>query len=100
MSIKVEGYSRKAILAAVVRHPEVAAALDIWYRRTRRASWLNLTDLRETFRSADVVGDFTVFNIKGNQYRLILGLTTHFRRWVYIRHFLTHDEYSKGAWKG
>ena len=44
------------------------------------------------------VGDFIVFNIGGNKYRLITAI--HFnRRKVYIRHVLTHQEYDRGAWK-
>ena len=36
-----------------------------------KASWQNLAEVRESFRHADPVGDCTVFNIKGNDYRLI-----------------------------
>jgi mRNA interferase HigB len=46
----------------------------------------------------DQVGDFTVFNIGGNKYRLIASV--HFNRdKIYIRHVLTHLEYDKGGWK-
>jgi mRNA interferase HigB len=44
------------------------------------------------------VGEFVVFNIGGNKYRLIAAV--HFnRRKVYVRHVLTHAEYDKGKWK-
>jgi len=57
-----------------------------------------LSDVRQTFCHADLVGDKTVFNIKGNDYRLItvirydLGI-------IYIKDLLTHAEYDKGKWK-
>jgi hypothetical protein len=48
--------------------------------------------------TADKVGDFIVFNVGGNKYRLITAI--HFnRRKFYIRNVLTHQEYNRGAWK-
>jgi mRNA interferase HigB len=44
------------------------------------------------------VGKFTVFNIKGNAYRLITEINYHTGT-IFLRHVLTHAEYSKGAWK-
>lgn len=50
------------------------------------------------YRSADAVGRWTVFNIRGNTYRLIV--TIHYNRQkIYIRHVLTHAEYDRGDWK-
>jgi len=46
----------------------------------------------------DKVGDLTIFNIGGKNYRLIASI--YFNRGkVYVRHVLTHAEYDKGAWK-
>jgi mRNA interferase HigB len=39
-----------------------------------------------------------IFNIKGNHYRLIVRMAFAYRR-VYIKEFLTHAQYTKGAWK-
>jgi len=45
-----------------------------------------------------IVGQWTVFNIGGNKYRLIAVI--HFnRRKVYVRQVLTHQEYDKSDWK-
>jgi len=57
-----------------------------------------LADVRRLFPSADAVGRFTVFNIKGTSYRLIAEINYQFGR-LYVRHVLTHAEYDKGAWK-
>jgi mRNA interferase HigB len=63
-----------------------------------RESFSNFASLRSVFPSVDQVGDFTVFNIGGNKYRLIASV--HFNRdKIYIRHVLTHLEYDKGGWK-
>jgi mRNA interferase HigB len=61
-------------------------------------SFDNFLALRQVFPSADLVGEFIIFNISGNKYRLITSI--HFNRnKVYIRHVLTHPEYDKGSWK-
>ncbi len=69
-----------------------------WYRVAKKAEWKNLTDVRRVFPSADVVEGFTVFNIKGNAYRLITEINYQTGR-IFLRHVLTHAEYSKGGWR-
>jgi mRNA interferase HigB len=86
--------SRKQLKEAAVRHPDVEAALDVWFRITKRSLWQNLIDVRKTFAHADAVEKWTVFNIKGNKYRLITEINYRFRR-IYIRHVLTHAEYDR-----
>ncbi len=72
--------------------------LDVWYRVAKRATWKSLADVRRTFPAADAVGKFTVFNIKGNSYRLIVEINYRTGR-IFIRHVLTHVAYSRGDWK-
>ena len=77
----------------------VKAALDAWYREVRRAEWSNSADLKRDFGAASIVGsDRAVFNIKGNAYRLITEINYQSRR-IFLRHVLTHADYSKGGWK-
>jgi mRNA interferase HigB len=57
-----------------------------------------LTEVRKTFASADAVGKWTVFNIKGNEFRLIAEINYRSRR-LYVRHVLTHAEYDREKWK-
>ena len=90
--------SRKKLKEATARHGELAGPLDAWFRIVKKAEWKNLTDVRNTFSSADAVGKWTVFNIKGNRYRLIAEINYAFGR-IYVRHVLTHAEYDRGGWK-
>ena len=90
--------SRKKLKQAALRHPELEPALDVWFRIAKRALWQNLSDVRETFATADGVEKWTIFNIKGNKYRLITEINYRFHR-VYIRHVLTHAEYIREKWK-
>jgi len=69
-----------------------------WYRITRRADWGSLTEVRADFVHADIVGRRTVFNIHGNDYRLIARVNYKTKR-VFILGILTHVKYSKGEWK-
>jgi len=86
--------SRKAIREFAGKHPDAAAPLDNWYRITRRAQWNNLAEVRQDFRSADVVGRRTVFNIHGNDYRLVARINYKWRR-VYVLKIMTHAAYAR-----
>jgi mRNA interferase HigB len=90
--------SRKKLQRAALRHPELESALAAWFRIAKKAYWQDFEDVKLTFAAADAVGKWTVFNIKGNRYRLITELNYRFRR-VYIRHVRTHSEYDRGKWK-
>jgi mRNA interferase HigB len=90
--------SRKKLLEAAEKHADLGAPLDVWYRIAKKAAWKNLMEVRRELPTADAVEEFTVFNIKGNAYRLITEINYRTGR-VFLRHVLTHPEYSKGAWK-
>ena len=90
--------SRKKLKEAAARHGDLEGPMEAWFRIAMKAQWKNLTDVRKTFSSADAVGKWTIFNIKGNQYRLIAEINYVFSR-IYIRHALTHAEYDRGGWE-
>jgi mRNA interferase HigB len=90
--------SRKRLKEAAPKHPELETALDAWFRIARKAFWQSLTDVRKTFGNADSVEKWTVFNVKGNRYRLITEINYKFQR-LYVRHVLTHAEYDQEKWK-
>ena len=90
--------SKPAILKFADKHPPALVPLLNWYRIAKRADWGSLVEVRNDFAHADVVGRRTVFNIHGNDYRLIARVNYSTRR-VFILQILTHVEYSKGDWK-
>jgi mRNA interferase HigB len=90
--------SRKRLLEAAEEHGDLGVAPDVWYRMARKARWKNLMEVRQQLPSADAVGKFTVFNVKGNAYRLITEINYQSGR-IFIRDVLTHADYSKGGWK-
>jgi mRNA interferase HigB len=79
-------------------HADAKKNLLTWAKTIRIATWQNLVELREAFPSADLVSNFTVFNIGGNKYRLIVYIDYE-DQIIFIRHILTHAEYDKDDWK-
>ena len=90
--------SRKALRRFWEKHPDAETPLETWFRITKHARWSSLAEVRRDFPHADLAGICTVFNIKGNSYRLIAKIYFSHRK-VYVRHLLTHAEYDKGGWK-
>ncbi|HTW32014.1 MAG TPA: type II toxin-antitoxin system HigB family toxin [Candidatus Sulfotelmatobacter sp.] len=89
--------SRKKLKEAVFRHAELESPLEAWFRIAKKAMW-TLSEVRGGFSTADAVGKWTVFNIKGNRYRLITEINYSSGR-IFVRHVLTHSEYDRGGWK-
>jgi mRNA interferase HigB len=90
--------SRKALRDFSNKHLDAETPLDDWYRTAKRANWISIMEVRKTYPHTDGVGDFTVFNIGGNKYRLATYINYRSRR-IYIRHVMTHEEYSREDWK-
>lgn len=90
--------SYKAIREFIVTRPDTGAALDNWYAVAGRCKWKSFAEVRQVFGSADWVSPYVVFNIAGNKFRLIAEI--NFRsQTLFIRHILTHHEYTEGKWK-
>jgi mRNA interferase HigB len=90
--------SRKALREFADAHSDAETPLDDWYRTVKRLRWISLVDVRKTYPHADSIGEFTVFNISGNKYRLATYINYRTGK-VYIRHVMTHAEYSREDWK-
>ena len=79
-------------------HRDAEKPLQAWYQLTEDADWESLVDVRETFPTADLVGRLTVFNIKGNSYRLVVRIEYEFH-FVFVRWFGTHADYDRNTWQ-
>ncbi len=85
------------------KHRQARKPLEKWIQVVEQAKWDNGSNVKSTFRSADLVkmetGNFVVFNVGGNKHRLIT--TVNFKgQIVIVDVVLTHPEYNKGKWKG
>ena len=79
-------------------HADIIEALDNWSKVASKANWATLIEVQTVFPKAEAVGDFTIFNIKGNHYRLIVSIDYE-GQLIYIKYILTHAEYDKEKWK-
>ena len=87
--------TKAAIREYSLNHASAKEALNEWYVRAKAADWGSLADIKEDFGSVDYVGnDKYVFNIKGNNYRLIVRIIFDIYT-IYIRFIGTHAEYNK-----
>lgn len=85
----------KRIQEFSLKHADAETPLNVWYHTTSAKAWGNLSDIRQTFNSVDYVGNNRyVFNIKGNDYRLVAIISFNAQK-VYIRFIGTHAEYDK-----
>jgi mRNA interferase HigB len=83
---------------AAAKYSDVAIQIEDWNEIVKIVTWQNLTEVQQTYSSAEAVGNFTVFNIKGNRYRLIVSIN-YLRQIIYFKYFLIHAEYDKDNWK-
>ncbi|MGF1676268.1 MAG: type II toxin-antitoxin system HigB family toxin [Rivularia sp. (in: cyanobacteria)] len=90
--------SRRILREFCETHADSCDALYDWYRVATKAEWKNLLEVQAIYPKAEAVGNFTVFNIKGNNYRLIVDIVYEAQR-IYIKYILTHAEYDKDKWK-
>lgn len=85
--------AKKTLRGFWERHPDAEEPLLAWYREVEHADWATPAQLKERYRSASIVGDQrVVFNIKGNDYRLVVKINYPYRV-VYVRFVGTHAEY-------
>jgi len=90
--------AKPPLVAFWTHHPDAENALNTWYRTMQKNIFTDFNHLRATFPSADQVGEFTVFNVGGNKYRVITKVY-YAQGVVLIRNVLTHAEYDRNNWK-
>lgn len=90
--------SRRKIREFVALHPNSESSLSAWYKIAEKAKWQNIVEVRQDYPHADLVGRFVVFNIAGNNVRLIAEIRYQSKS-ILIKHILTHAEYDRGRWK-
>ena len=71
------------------------SALDAWFHEALRASWQSPADVLKAYANASIVGpDRVVFNIKGNDYRLVVAIN-YLHQIVFIKWLGTHADYDR-----
>jgi mRNA interferase HigB len=73
--------------------PALKAALDAWFEEVHRARWRSTADIKRLYATASVVSaERIVFNIKGNNYRLVVAADFE-KHIVWIKWIGTHGDY-------
>jgi mRNA interferase HigB len=73
----------------------VKSALDAWFHEVFCADWKSPADVLKAYANASIVGpDTVVFNIKGNDYRLVVAFNYR-HQIVFIKWIGTHKDYDK-----
>ncbi|MGB9104917.1 MAG: type II toxin-antitoxin system HigB family toxin [Terriglobales bacterium] len=90
--------SKSAWRSVLTADPSLARPIADWHKVATHAAWRSLADVRKVYPHADYVEPYTVFNIKGGAYRLIVKIEY---RWqlIFVKHLLTHAAYDRGGWK-
>jgi mRNA interferase HigB len=75
--------------------PDPEESLLAWYREVEKEDWDTPAKVKAKYGNASIVGDNrVVFNIKGNDYRLVVKINYEYRV-VYVRFVGTHAKYDK-----
>ena len=84
-----------ASLSGRREQPAVNSALQAWFHEATHADWASSADLKKSYANASILGaERVVFNIKGNDYRLVTAIDYR-RRIVFIKWLGTHGAYDK-----
>lgn len=79
----------------VARYKPTAESIKAWVYEVRYSIWDNANELKSKYRNASILSfNRVVFNIKGNDYRLIVDIEYKLKI-VFIVWFGTHAEYDK-----
>lgn len=74
-------------------HPNAEQHLKAWVDEVKRAIWTQPADIKAKYRNASILKNRrVVFNIKGNDYRLVVAVAYRFGA-VYIKFIGTHAQY-------
>jgi mRNA interferase HigB len=75
--------------------PALRAALDAWFDEARRAQWASAAEVKRLYRTASIVtAERVVFNIKGNDYRLIAAIDYQ-KGIIWIKWVGAHKDYDR-----
>lgn len=77
------------------KHSTSEQYLKTWYETVKAAKWFSPIDVKNTYARASILsGNRVVFNIKGNDFRLVVKFNYE-RQWAFIRFVGTHAAYDK-----
>lgn len=83
------------LIAFYTKHADAEGPLKAWIAHVRNATWQSPNDVKADFASASILGsNRVVFNIKGNDYRLIVAIS-YVAQIVLVKFVGAHAEYDR-----
>ena len=93
---EVRIFNRSTLQDFWKRYPDAEQTLRAWHHEVENASWEGPAEIRQLYGTADfVANNRVVFDIRGNNYRLIVAVKYGPIFCVYIRFIGTHAEYDQ-----
>ena len=87
--------NRKTIVYYTHKYPKAKNQLLTWYNESLKQEFENFHELKMIYGNASIVNNQrVVFNIKGNEFRLVVSINFR-RKACYTIWFGTHTEYDK-----
>jgi mRNA interferase HigB len=87
--------AKKHLTAYWAKHPDSEQPLKAWYDEAFQAQWQTPQDIKNQYANASfIANNRVVFNIKGNDYRLIVAVAYRYGA-LYIKFVGTHREYDE-----
>lgn len=75
------------------QYPDAEQPLLAWVDEARKAEWSNPAQIKDQYLNASILKSRkVVFNIKGNEYRLVVAVAYRFGA-LYIEFVGTHQQY-------
>lgn len=73
----------------------IREAIEVWHHRASKAQWKNTSDVKQSFATASIVNaERVVFNLKGNDYRLIVAIDFE-KSIIWIKWIGSHRDYDR-----
>jgi mRNA interferase HigB len=87
--------AKKILRTFWTKYSDCEQQLKSWYREAEKSEWKNANDIKNEYPTASILGENrVVFNIKGNNNRLIVKINFQYQM-IWIRFIGTHKEYER-----
>lgn len=76
------------------KHPSAEQALRTWHTIAEHSNFADFSDLKRQFGTADYAAPYTIFDVGGNNFRVVAVVRYQGRK-IFVRWVMTHIEYDR-----
>lgn len=86
---------RSTLIEFYTKYPDAKKPIELWYSEIKEIDFNTFNELKAIYKNANIVANNrVVFNIKGNNYRLVVNINFYTKQ-IFIIWFGTHKDYDK-----